>query len=297
MARILPHCPEELRRGRLRRLGEGIGKVVYASEHWVVKRERTPTEVVALILLWKFLRRIAHTLPFHWGDRLLRSPSRLIRVMRLVTQTLMAVLPRSLWYSTHVAYVFQVYVRRDLRGKRLAEEHLTGTGFLPEHIEFPPEAVLVAGWPGWLTVREATERVEATLEQRISHLAAAGDYERVEVWLERLIETRRAGWSMGLFSTDAHLKNFGVIGDRIVLLDTGGLTDRWSDIDARLEIDEEIAQPHLRLGLRNALADRPDLAARFNEKWKSLVNRESVRGHWPEDELEEPLSDTEPSAQ
>ena len=52
--RVLPHAPEELTRGRLRRIGEGIGKVVYASEQWVVKRERSPFEIVALIVLWRF---------------------------------------------------------------------------------------------------------------------------------------------------------------------------------------------------------------------------------------------------
>ena len=64
MPRAVPHAPEELTRDRLTRLGEGIGKVVYASEHWVVKRERTPGEVVALILIWKILRQWAHMLPF-----------------------------------------------------------------------------------------------------------------------------------------------------------------------------------------------------------------------------------------
>ena len=50
-SRMLPHPPEELTHGRLQRLGEGVGKVVYASEHWVVKRERSPGEVVALKIL------------------------------------------------------------------------------------------------------------------------------------------------------------------------------------------------------------------------------------------------------
>ena len=53
-----------------------------------------------------------------------------------------------------------------------------------------------------------------------------GNFEEIELWLERLLETRQAGWQRGLFSVDAHLKNFGVCGDRIVLLDTGGLTNR-----------------------------------------------------------------------
>src|SRR5947209_406146 len=167
MARIVAHAPKELRDGRLHRLGEGIGKVVYASEHWVVKRERTPTEVVALILLWKILRRWAHKFPFGWGDRLLSRPSRLIRFMRIVTQAGMAVIPKSIWYSRHVSQVLRTYVSRDRRGEKLAREHLADSTLVPEIIAFPPETVLVGGWPGWLTIREATERVEATLDKKI----------------------------------------------------------------------------------------------------------------------------------
>src|SRR3954452_2937180 len=75
VVRALNHAPEELTHDRLQRLGEGIGKVVYGSKHWVVKRERPPGEVVALIILWKLLRRWAHALPFRWGDHLMKKPS------------------------------------------------------------------------------------------------------------------------------------------------------------------------------------------------------------------------------
>jgi len=33
------------------------------------------------------------------------------------------------------------------------------------------------------------------------------------------------------------------------LLDTGGLTDKWSEVKRHLEAEESIAQPHVRLGL------------------------------------------------
>src|SRR5438067_1972020 len=68
---LLPHAPPELTRGRLRRLGEGIGKVVYASEHWVVKRERSPSEILALIAIWRALRKLEHVLPRAFARRLL----------------------------------------------------------------------------------------------------------------------------------------------------------------------------------------------------------------------------------
>jgi hypothetical protein len=44
-----------------------------------------------------------------------------------------------------------------------------------------------------------------------------------------------------------------------------------------------VEEPHVQLGLEQALAGQPELARRFNERWHSLVNRESVIEHWPED--------------
>ena len=122
---------------------QGIGKVVYASEHWVVKRERSAKEIIALILVWKLLRRIA-------GQRLLRRPSRWIRFLRVVMQGMMSVIPRSLWFSTHAFAMWKVYRSRDKRGERIARATLKGTGLLPARVTFPPTRVEVGGWPGWL---------------------------------------------------------------------------------------------------------------------------------------------------
>src|SRR6185503_1914493 len=99
---MFPHAPGELTRGRLRRLGEGIGKVVYASEHWVVKRERSPSEIVALIVLWKALRKVEHVLPGRIGRRLLERPSTQLRLLRVMVQGSMRVIPKSVWFTTHI---------------------------------------------------------------------------------------------------------------------------------------------------------------------------------------------------
>ncbi|MBM3737439.1 MAG: hypothetical protein FJW39_16790 [Acidobacteria bacterium] len=280
--RLLLDAPDELLTFRLRRIGEGIGKVVYASPHWVVKRERKPSEVVALIVLWKALRKFEHALPFGLGDRLLAKPSRQLRFLRLVTQAAMRVVPRGFWFTTHVRDVWKLYHRRGMRGEALAREHLSGTDLVPETVSFPPVRVRVLGWPGWLTVSEATERVEAILYGHLRELARAGEFEEIERWLNRFLEVRVAGWSRGLFYVDAHLNNFGVLGGRIVLLDAGGVTNRWEDAERRLAMDEAVEQPHVQLGLGAMLAPRPDIAARFNEKWKSLVNRGQVLRHWEE---------------
>jgi hypothetical protein len=275
--RSLPEAPAELTRTRLKRLGEGIGKVVYASEHWVVSRERSNDEIIALIVLWKLLRKAALVLPAGVGRRLLRRPSRLIRTLRVIMHAVVLVVPRGFWFMTHIGEVWRTYRRRDIRGEALARQRLSGTGLIPERITFPPVHVRVAGWPGWLKVTEATERVEATLDQRLRQLARAGKYDDIELWLDRFLELRQKGWRLGLFSVDAHLQNFGVTGERIVLLDAGGLTNRWAEIEERLDFEEVISEPHIQLGLGPVLGARPDIASRFNRRWKAIVNKEHVR--------------------
>lgn len=279
--RLLPQAPEELTGGRLRRLGEGIGKVVYASENWVIKRERTPFEIVALIVLWRILRRLEGVLPFGIGRRLLEKPSKQIRFLRILVQATMLIVPKAIWFQARIRRTWKEYHFRDRRGERLAQEHLTGTLLIPRTVAFPPTRVQTRGWPGWLTVSEATERVEATLHEKLSQLAGAAQFDELEQWLNRFLDLRRSGWSLGLFSVDAHLKNFGVIESRVVLLDSGGLTDRWTEIEDKLSFEEVVTQPHIQLGLGALLASRPDIAGRFNARWKATVNREVLRDLWP----------------
>ena len=276
-ARVLAEAPEELTSGRLRRLGEGIGKVVYASSHWVVKRERSTSAVLALILMWKIVRRVETFLP----GRLFEHPSRQIRLLRVFIQAVMLIVPRSLWFATHVGEVWRVYRARDLHGHGLEQTRLQGTPLVPRRVEFPPTRVSVGGWPGWLTVSEAVERVESTLYARLNELALAGRYDLIELWLERYLASWPASWQCGVFSVDAHLKNFGITGDRVVLLDPGGLTDRWPDIEKRLRFEASFPEPHLHLGLGPMLESCPDLAARFNTQWKSMLDVDQVRPHFP----------------
>jgi hypothetical protein len=273
-------APEELTNTRLYRLGEGVGKVVYASDHWVVKRERSATQVVAIILLWKLLRKTESILPGGLGRKLMQRPSRQIRFLRMMVQASMFIVPKSVWFTTHISDVWKLYYKRDLRGQRLANSILTGTSLVPERVTFPPTRVRVKGWPGWLTVSEATERVERTLDQHLSQLARLGRFEEVEEWLNRFLKVRQSGWQHGLFSLDAHLKNFGVCGDHIVLLDTGGLTNRWSEVERKLARECSAAAPHVQLGLKAILSSRPDIADRFDAQWKQVVNPATVRNHW-----------------
>jgi len=278
---VLPDIPEELTKQRLRRLGEGIGKVVYASSNWVVYRERSPSEIVALILLWRVLRNLDALLPGSWAKRFRDRPSRRLRLLRVLVQGAILVFPRALWYGSHIRDVLRLYHRRSVRGEKLAQTRLGGSYLVPERITFPPTRVSIGGWPGWLVVSEAAERVECTLFQKMVQLARDGRFEDLEEWLDRFLRTRQSGWSLGLFSTDAHLKNFGVIGTRIVLLDSGGLTNRWSEVEQVLDKEEAIARPHERLGLGHVLAGRPEIACRFDQRWKATVNRGVVWNCWP----------------
>src|SRR5271165_548364 len=284
-SQVLPHAPAELTQGRLRRLGEGVGKVVYASDHWVVKRERSPFEVVALIVLWKMLRRIESHLPGGMRLRVLDRPSKQLRLLRVILQATMVLLPKTIWMSTHVRSLWRVYHVRSRRGQRLAEAHLDGSDLAPERIEFPPVRVKVSGWPGELIVDEATERLEETLDRRLARLARAGQSAQVELWLERLLTCRQRGWQTGLFSMDAHLNNFGVAGDRVLLIDHGGLTNRWMDVEKHLAELRAIRQPHLYLGLGPVLGERTDLVERFNARWRETVSEENVRKLWPQREV------------
>lgn len=279
--RVLSQAPAELTRDRLRRLGEGIGKVVYASEHWVVKRQRSSSEVLALIALWKLLRRVERLLPGSLGKRSLENPGRQIHFLRMIVQAFMLIVPRSVWFATHIGEMWKVHRAHDERGHELAETRLAGEALVAERIAFPPVRVRVGGWPGWVLASEATERVEATLHARLIDLARAGRFDDVEAWLDRFLSLRPEGWRRGVFSLDSHLKNFGVIGDRIVLIDPGGLTGSWEEVERRLCYEEVVREPHIQLGLGPVLGARPDLAQRFNARWKALVNREAVRRHWP----------------
>lgn len=282
--RLLPHAPAELTQGRLKRLGEGIGKVVYSSEHWVVKRERTPSEVVALIGIWRLLRFLEWLLPFGLGRELLEKPSRQLRFLRVMAQASMAVLPRAVWFTTHIRQVWRQYHFQSARGERLAREHLHGTSLVPEEVAFPSVRVEVGGWPGFLTVSKATERVEAILYDRLVDLAAAERFDEFEHWLEQLLLTRQAGWRLGLFSLDAHLKNYGIVQGRVVLIDPGGLTNQLADIEEKLARDRGAADPHVRLGLEALLDGHPDIAARFNALWRETVNPDVLRELWAKDQ-------------
>lgn len=274
---MLRQAPGELTRGELIRLGEGIGKVAYASEHWVVSCERHPSEIIALILTWKLLRKFDRLVPGAIGRRMLAKPGRQIRALSLLFRLLVLSVPRGVWFTQHARQMWRQYSWHEKRGRKLADAHLAGTTLVPERVMFPPTRVKVGRWPGWLVVSEATERAETTLHERINDLARARRFDEIEMWLTRYLDLRRAVWQHGVFSLDPHLKNFGVTEDRVVLLDVGGLTDMWPEIAERLRRDDELTPPHARLGLDETLRDRPDIADRFDAEWKATVNSPTVR--------------------
>ncbi len=279
--KVLQQAPAELLDGRLQRVGEGVGQVVYGSEHWVVKRPRSHSGVISVIVVWKLLHQISFLLPGSWGQRLLHRPSWWIRMSCSLLRPLVAVVPKSFWLKTGVGDVWGHHHWHDVRGRHLAQAYLAGTPLVPGHVIFPPVRVKLGRWPRRLIVSEATEKVEATLIERLRQLSREGRFEEIEKWLERYLQMRQAAWRRGIFSMDAHLKNFGVIGDRVVLLDTGGLTDDWPEVDGKLLAEQAIVEPHVRLGLGPLLADRPDIAERFNLRWREVVSHETLLRHWP----------------
>jgi hypothetical protein len=211
---------------------------------------------------------------------MLAKPGKRIRALSLVFQALVLSVPKGIWFTTHARLMWRQYSRDEIRGRKLADEHLAGTVLVPERVTFPHIRVKVGRWPGWLVVSEAVERAETTLFERINELARARRFDDIEVWLMRYLEHRRAAWRQGVVSLDPHLKNFGVTADRVVLLDAGGLTSASAEIAERLR-EDELTPPHARLGLDTTLRDRPDIADRFDAEWKAAMkpryNRQSGR--------------------
>jgi hypothetical protein len=42
-----------------------------------------------------------------------------------------------------------------------------------------------------------------------------------------------------------------------------------------------VQQPHIQLGLGPLIGSRPEIARRFDSKWRAVVNTSTVRSHWP----------------
>jgi hypothetical protein len=126
----------------------------------------------------------------------------------------------------------------------------------------------------------AEERAECSLIQKLETLATLGQFDEIEIWLNRFIEFRRRAWSEGVFSADPHLKNYGVIGKRIVLLDFGGLTMDLKVVEDHLQETNGHRRPDQRLRLEKILEKRPDIAGRFNANWDNLMQLSVVRDAW-----------------
>jgi len=118
---VLREAPEELTRGSLFRLGEGIGKVAYASEHWVVSRERHPSEIIGLILTWKLLRKLDRLVPGEIGRRMLAKPGRQIRALSLIFRAFVLSVPRGIWFTRHARHMWRQYRWHETRGRKLAD--------------------------------------------------------------------------------------------------------------------------------------------------------------------------------
>ena len=198
----------------------------------------------------------------------------------MIFQAIVLPIPKAVWLATHIGALWRWHSSREVQGQILADAYLAGTALVPGRVLFPPTRVKVRAWPGWLVTSEAAERVDMTLQDRINDLARALRFDDIEVWLRRFLEFRKAGWQHGLLSLDPHLKNYGVIADRVVLIDAGGLTNNWREIEERLGSEEEFDTPHVRLGLEMTLRDRPDIAQRFDELWKATVSLQSIRDRW-----------------
>ena len=279
---VVSHIPEELTLGTLRRLGEGIGKVVYASEHWVVSRERTPLEMVALIVLWKALRKLERLLPGAWGKTLRDRPSRQIRFLRVLVQGAIVVVPRALWFSSHIRDVLRLYHRRSVRGRETGANSFGRIRTDSGAHRVPPGAR-----SHWRLARMAdglrgqrTGGFDAPSEDdaaggggsfrgagsvaRTPARDAPGGMAAGTVFAGRTSEKLRHHWRahcpFGHGRADEPLGGSGkaVGGGRV-----------------------QPTEPHVRLGLGELLEEHAEIARRFDQRWKDTINTEVVRECWP----------------
>jgi hypothetical protein len=107
--RLLPHAPEELTSQRLIRLGEGVAKVVHASPHWVVKRHLSLTGIVALMVVWKAILRVARLLPHPWRAGFVHRSSQNIRLFGTQIQPNIAGIPPSFCCTTHTGEAWRAH--------------------------------------------------------------------------------------------------------------------------------------------------------------------------------------------
>jgi hypothetical protein len=281
----------ELTATPLERVDGGTYRVVFGSRGWVVKRSRSFRNSVAIAVaahLAEKLRRVTdrRLRALGWGtpglaldpmSREGRSRAMLRLAVVGIIRAGLTVVPAPLWKATPTA--------REVRDARLSSAlsaelaaRLDGTGLTPPRIDVQATRVRARGRRSF-SVTTAFRRVNHTI---LADLRAHAKHRRdaeIDALLDGFLECQVELWRRGVFSMDIlPFVNYGVLDGRVVLLDSGSLTDD------PLTIRRFLAARGAKLAYTEAVLAvllTPERARRFRERMAGLFTPIVVRRYGP----------------
>ena len=279
-------------------IGAGLGKAVYGTKHWVVKQKRGLPVTASYFMVRRFTPRWAKifaerllSMDFPWGDPAGWLPrdeldqTRLEWVFRwryAVARLWLTVIPEAWWLPSEFGREAVAHERMDREGQQLAEQCLKGTGLIPRRVIFPPIQVSVQGWPWRLSVCEAHERTDISLRSHLHQLDTSGRWEDLRAWLDRVAALQPRLWEHGVFNMDMNvLANHGILNGKVVLVDSGRLTNDPRTIGAFLDSNFEQFMIHNRRALTYLLPKHPEVRDYFTAQWRALLTRDNLSAVWP----------------
>ena len=277
----------------LERVGSGFESIVYGSTCWVVKVPRDERGLAASLLATVVVGRALRPLRTCGGapgnrepagaamafcrDR--RGPTPVARGARGLPAILIMVPERS-WRGSGIERRARWLRARAEECQRLAMRCLDGTPLVPRRVELPPTRIRTARWGRRRTVTTAYQRVDRTLWDEALRCGRLGRVDELDRWLDRFLSFQIMLWRRGvLFAASNPYENHGVLGDRLVLLDHGGLIEDPRTI--RLSLDTVRTRwleqtRDLYTTARSTASCEP-----FGQRLSDLLQPSAVRMHWP----------------
>ncbi|MBZ0165314.1 MAG: rhomboid family intramembrane serine protease, partial [Candidatus Omnitrophica bacterium] len=290
------------------RIGQGWQKVVYASDNWVVQQEWSIAAAATIVkrsrLLNKYIRRFVPNTTL----ASLRNPNTftvkqfavkiakiiVFRAMFFTLWSLFKMMPRFVLQRTHSGRAILAH-RDEARQAEdiLKNSALANSDYIPRRYSIKPTKVRLAGHLFSVTTTQVVERADNTLHDHLAMLVAEGRVEEAKEWLDRFLRMQVMLWEMGLFEYTFQPGNYGVIGQRLVLLDHGEMTNRHDEINVKLARWHDEAYVWTVSSFERAFGpEHQDIVQEYFERMTRLINKEAIEQHWPEAiEIEERQTD------